>query len=282
MRDNWNCIKGSIIGAFIGIVLALRFGQEYWYGLFIGLAVGGIISYVMADIKGFLKAIPEAWKRAKGWRLTAAQRKLLKEFFLRLLAFMPAMFTFYFSLFYLLRNDVMSEGFSLVNLLAISSFGGLIGGVFFAVLTPSDEMGIKCLRQAMRWVLIGNPVSVSIWILPVAVYFLASGLVWLKDKLLNIVPVIIEKAPEAVLLIVGMVFLFLWNLYILIHTRSRFLVLVDTMLAIVIGYIVGITTSLNIITCATIGAGLGPIFFLINKELIAVRWLKLKPANCTK
>jgi len=74
MKSNSQCLIGCLIGALIGTYLALKLGQEYWYGLFAGMAVGGPTSWLISDLTGFLKAIPRAWDRAKGWRLSQKQK----------------------------------------------------------------------------------------------------------------------------------------------------------------------------------------------------------------
>jgi len=196
----------------------------------------------------------------------------LKQYLIDAVAYIPLMMTICLMFFGFL--GILAPLWSLREYIVISMTIGLILGAIYSLQKEKEES--EQLKEALEIAAVVNPISVCIWIGPAIYYGIILGAVWLRERLLDVM----EVVPGWLTKTLKMLCLFVWNLYILIHSKSRAMVLVDTIIAITVGYIVGMTTSYSIIACSLIGAAIGPILFIINKEIVASRLLKLKPANC--
>lgn len=69
-RIFWPVATGSWMGALVGLEIAYSAQVLYWWGLVIGIMIGGMSAYLLGKWRQMLHAIPEAYRRVRGHRLS--------------------------------------------------------------------------------------------------------------------------------------------------------------------------------------------------------------------
>lgn len=245
------------LGALVGTLVALALGAHWWLGLF----AGGIVGYLAFDLRAVLLAIPAAW------RATAAIFPSINDLKLRMLiGFWLVCFVTYFALWIgmvvlpILRLFTSSWGSGLVG------YGIVVG--LFSVYFGLSAMISPQSGEEMRW---RGKKSLE---------ELESSF---RDEVKTMIfeeftPVVIGRGvlfcivriPRAGLSVVRGICLFLWNLYLSIHSNLRVLCLVDSAIGTFLGYLLGSALAGGLIAC---------VWGILNYEILAKRVLRTVPVR---
>lgn len=260
-RDNGDvalaCGLGATIGGLIGheqgILLAL-----------IGVVVGGLIGYLMYDINGVIRALPDAWTKARqsyqkalGWRPNPLLFRLIGWHFL--MGFSLCIYLFS-CLFGLGAKPLMTLSLFAFGTLVSATLCGFVMAVIFTLCAYSQREGLKSddLPVARRFALALFPPMVVCWHIP-------RGFLWLIKNSPRLGSQAVSFLSRNINAIWQASKTFLWALFLKVHSQRRLICLTDA----AIGAMVGIYSNKVLL-----GAIVGAIVGLINNELVTERWLR--------
>lgn len=269
-RDTGSLALTTFFGILIGLFTAWSLNPlvgSYWpVDLVAGAILGGLFSYLACDCEGAVRAVPRAWSHAcqaaKGvihWQPSAAMKIALKTF--------PVIF--YYCLAYAgwitLAAAVIApfapkpQGFSPILFGAGCTFLLTLLICMIECLNIAFMTNASAKARAVRSdvITIGrdlNPATVLLYYLPRAIY---KGACW--------TPTILRQFGQFGQAIVRLLIIFVWQLYVLIHTQLRLICLLDSVIFI------GGFYFTHSIPFAFLAATLGAIWGVINYVVIAPR-----------
>ena len=225
------CVLGGGVGAFLAHQLFYPSG----WSLLLGFLLGGLVSYLAYDFKGFIVAIPQAWRKTVDGMseifpafvaLAICASNVLPFFSMRLLG-------------------LSVETTKLLELILVFTLmAGMLTNLFRMIAKDSDQN----MDQRERTILMA--------------------------KQLNPFTNLLVGVPYLIFVIVKYTALFLprfiWNVFILIHSELRLLCLFDGGLGAVAGALI-----VDSATGTLVGALAGGIFGVLNFEIISKKVLKV-------
>ena len=269
-------------GAGIGYLLAVRFGVHLWW---LGVLVGGVIGYLVYDIKQIVESIPRAWQYAKEKNQLSVDWKIVRStleaiailgYIVVVLVCVPMEWGSLVRKF-LTAHGIRTSNGSLADFgIIITCLSGVYFGLFlfFECRTNKKE---KYRKSEMDfWVSTGiyrvlkfakkNLITYFITTIlstPIALVLFAGNIILIIARGVLLVP----KYGELAIKFAGD---FQWKAFKLIHSDLRILVLVYSVSGGTIGYF-----------CHSILFGMlvGGIGGVVTYKLILIRWLKLQPKN---
>ena len=265
-------------GAGIGYLLAVRFGVHLWW---LGVLVGGVIGYLVYDIKQIVESIPRAWQYAKEKSQLNVDRKtvmvILKETGVLVYVLFTALFL---QIMYgpLAKKFLTTHGIRIDNNSFAESVIGLIC-FFGCALSLSLYFNYRTRKKVKDYE------SDKVFLTRLGLYqtlkfaernfftYLVMSILGSPIVLVLIIWNILSIIINAILLVPSLVKFttrFLWKAFKLIHSDLRILVLVYSVTGGTIGYF-----------CHSILFGMlvGGIGGVVTYKLISILWLKLQPKN---
>ncbi|MEK7518727.1 MAG: hypothetical protein AAB549_02275 [Patescibacteria group bacterium] len=249
----------TFFGVLFGSLVALALQQVWMLGALIGgIASAGISAYILFNAKEFLVAIPMAWSKAIHWRPSKETIALFQFFgpFLSIgcvsaLSWLPVI---------LLNSSVTGTVFIfMVTGMSIVSFFG-----FISQYSAGREFLLTRETEKIIWRDLGK---LLIWLSPLVVF-----------AILYYVPAMFRLIFQTALQVVGR---FAKELFILVHCRDRAMCMVDSSLGMVVAFLVqqqflggGPLLSVGSIL---VGGLAGTVLYFFNREVVAIRWLKVQP-----
>jgi hypothetical protein len=233
---------------------AMELGRSWWW---LGLMVGAAVGYFSHDWRAVVRAIPDAYRAARGWVPPEGLWKVA-------------------------WSDAMAAG-TAMSWVCVWSFGCAVVLGAAGEGTPPDDMVRSIpllflftpLAMAITWViratyLVRNPDRifaeptydremltfrhsapyVLCWTLPVWIVRAAPGLV--LDGLAGMVAAVAHLRS------------FAWELFVRIHSEARTICMLGAAVGASVGYLAG---------SATVGALVGGALGFLSYRLITVRWL---------
>lgn len=258
-REAGKVFLACAIGAGIGSLVALEMARAFWW---IGLLVGGLAGYLSYEWRAVLRAIPAAYRAARGWHPPRGYWQSIRLFFVLISAIVLWCSAL---LFVSVVDEVPPEQLThnLVNLawgVAGMFTAGLLLVIGFAIayrnVTP-DENYLSAMRKANFWMF---PPIVLFWHLP-------RGIWWVARRLPRAMALTIVGIARGIVAFIRFMKRFIWQLFLRIHSEMRLLCGIDAMLGAAVGYFAG---------SAIIGALAGGLFGVLNYAVVTERWLKPK------
>ncbi len=252
-RETGKVFMACAIGAGIGSLVALEVAQAFWW---LGLIVGGLAGYLSYEWRAVMRAIPVAYRAARGWHAPERYWQQVWWFFVIFVNVSS-----WLTAFFLASNFGAERPVSISELIygiAVSYMGVFPPVVSLAIanrnITPSTTT-ITAMRQASYWLF---PPIVVFWHLP-------RGIWWLMKCLPRVAVVIAVGIAHGAVAFVRFLRRFSGELFLRIHSELRLLCGVDAMLGAAVGYFTG---------SALVGALVGGLFGVLNYAVVTERWLK--------
>lgn len=244
----------ALLLAYVGSVIAEQLGTLWWIGLIIGFTLG----YVGYDVRGFVRAIPAAFRRAstrpepsitaKEWvtnvchctfyTIGAGTSMVLTMgiLFAPLVARYPIMYDGS----YLTFVALLAIGWTLVFYLVTSST---------ATNPKHRDSHIELMSILILW---AHPVTFTLRTLPIFAFYALMAVAWTT-----------EKGSEFTCR-------FIRHLFLLVHSHERALFGIDVAIGVAVGHYTG---------NAILGGLTGAVWWIFDWHLISVQWLKIEPAR---
>lgn len=249
------------IRTFLAIACGVAIGlavEPVWQWL--APIIGGIIAYLVVNIRGAVSAVPRAWEMVYNWDYpTKEEREYIRWW---VYAWLSTGMTFGLSilgLFVILKPANFNEE-SYLTCVLMGIYGGFF--MFLVLLTeaerkipddlPKSEQTRRGLQELKRIVRASFPFVILFYHLP-------RGMWWLGRY--GIPRFVTRYVPIAARLV--------WQWFRLVHSDVRLLCFVDAALFTGIGLLAG-----GPIAVWAIGGG---IFGVFNYQIVSVHWLKLVP-----
>lgn len=235
------------LGAGIGTLVALELNHYFWW---VGLLIGGFVGYLSYEFKEVVSTTRQSWHAIIGWRPNWDKLRLRWKYF----------WLFQFCVFLFILN--------LIPIFGIAYFFALIGFIPVATVNLLVFFSYVVL-PVLCFILV--PITPDFWIEK----FSQEELRELKKEMSQIYPtkVYLKWLPCLIKKFSGgmvMVFKFIKNIFILIHSDIRLLCGVDAAIGAGIGYYAG-----SVIIGMLAGGALG----IVNYEFVSRRLLKLHLQN---
>lgn len=250
------------IGAGIGSLVALEMARAFWW---IGLLVGGLTGYLSYEWRAVLRAIPAAYRAARGWQS--------EPFFWPYTGWtMLLIASVIFDIFLIVGIPQVAVGNELPSPLALLViYGSMTTVVAALVISASGAIGVatgsvevahrnSAIEAHRKGCYAFAPPLVLFWHLP-------RGIWWVARRLPRAMIVTVVGIARGVVAFARFMKRFAWELFLRIHSEMRLLCGVDAMLGAAVGYFAG---------SAIIGALAGGIFGVLNYAIVTERWLKPK------
>lgn len=249
------------IGAWIGTFVALEASPMFWW---IGLIVGGLVGYLSYEGHEVAKAVPAAYRAARGWQPPPLYWKSVGLSALlwggiALYGVLPLLAMLAFSPQALLTPTGSVE--VLVSLLGII-MGALVGfWLFVYLLLQRMYFGARELkwraeinRDLLTYIYCSTPPLLLFWHLP-------RG----TGRVLQRIPAATRIAAIGTVAFLRFLCRFGWELFLRVHSEVRLLCGVDALLGTAVGYFAG---------SALVGAIVGGLIGLVNYTLVTEMWLR--------
>ncbi|MDO8183556.1 MAG: hypothetical protein Q7T49_01040 [bacterium] len=272
MRAKWEesfriCLS-VMFGGLIGYLLMDKIATSYelgsyfiWVGL-LGGCVTGAVSYRFGQIT---TACRQTWQKMVTWRPNYEWWMgvgLLVNYLLTIttVTFLVSFFTLL--LFVRESNGLMISTF-FATIFALLSFVLAMVIIIEECVAKIDcrDMMIEATFDPKTF----NPITISFWLLIWTARFVILGgkKVWRWLR---------ENSRRQVMGGTRFAASFCWQVFILIHSRARTIVFIDSGVAALLAYRLGYD-----LTGLLFALFLGGLWGVINYQLVAVCWLKLKP-----
>lgn len=256
MSETMKVFLACALGAFIGTVVALEVNHYFWW---VGPLVGGFVGYISYEFKKVIKAIPVAWRKARGWRPDWQYWRILSAGTFGTLGLFQTTTVFMLLFFSATRPiSVVNERFIITTFIVMTITGFVFG---FAVLTAELEGRPNQWDFALFRYSRTNPISMIFWVIPRA---MVRSIRWTWRH----APAGIEIAFVVGQELSGFAKRFSVELFREIHSDLRLLCGTDAALGAAVGYFAG---------NALIGALAGGLWGALNFEILSIRVLKLVP-----
>lgn len=256
-RETGKVFLACAIGAGIGSLVALEMIRALWW---VGLVVGGLAGYLSYEWSAVLRAIPTAYRAARGWQAPFGYWGFVWWLF-------AVIFSFVCLFAGILTLAVGSEtGWSRAELIKLSY---VIQGMFFAALLVTLGMAIANRNVIPDKAVVRSYRQTSyVLFLPIIVFWhLPRGIWWVARRLPRAMIATAVGIARGIVAFTRFSKRFAWELFLRIHSEMRLLCGVDAMLGAAVGYFAG---------SAIVGALAGGIFGVLNYAVITERWLKPK------
>lgn len=253
-HESWKVLLACAIGVGIGSLVALEMHPMLWW---VGLIAGFATGYLSYEWRAVLRAVPEAWRAARGWTLPPRYFDRV-VWSLALWLNTLIMSTVVTGTLLLCVDDRMDILTVLVMAQTCILFGSCVGG-FLSVAyhmdayrnTLSADQSVRSLKQAAIFMF---P--------PVILFFLPlCGIWWCVRR----IPTGVRIVAHGAMALARFLRAFVWNLFLRIHSEMRLLCGVDAMLGTIVGYCSG---------SALVGAVIGGTFGVVNYAVVTKRWLE--------
>lgn len=254
-------------GSGIGTLLALQF-HTLWI---LGLIIGGVLGYLVYDIPQVLKAVPKAYKYAKGQHFNISWKDILGA--LRIISQVILVFTIVFILPIGVWMYFDEKHYLSVFFLLMMPFWAVMNA-FILIGADASLADYKKIVEDQRGPFV---VTRTTWIIKVArknkllmIFFIFFAPVAISINILMWLGRILFYIPKAIWDATEFTCNFCWKLFKFIHSDLRLLVGIDS----VIGGFAGFLSS-NIL----IGIVAGAVWGFINYYIVSLKILKLKPVH---
>ncbi|MDO8621656.1 MAG: hypothetical protein Q7R80_00290 [bacterium] len=248
------------IGVGLGILTGRAIGGAFAWML--GAALGGASAYVLFAPIAALRAIPAAYRAARGWHLTSEQWEEVRWTIWAILSPFTSMLAVVFTIAWCDKDQtIVSTSMGWAKIVFPTVVFGTLIGMMGAILTE-----VKLLKPPTGWSeWCGRmPVRRSVaahTLLPVLLFWHLPRTLWLVATVF--VPGVASFVGH-----------FAWQWFRLVHSDLRMICLADAFLFAGIGTLVG-----GPILAWMVGGG---AFGVLNYHVVSVRWLKLQPIRSAK
>lgn len=268
-RESWKVFLACAIGAGLGSLVALEVHRYLWW---VGLIAGGFTGYLSYEWRAVLRAIPAAYRAARGWVPDWLFWKHVAWWWLNSINI--CFYAFGLMFFLVLTKAVPHEksALPLSSWQAVSVMAAitiplcLLLAMFIASL---DQQNVEPCSDAMEWRKnrVRETAKISYFIAPHMLFFwhLPRVIWWMLKRLPRAVLIAVPEMASDVVDAVGFFRRFAWQLFLRIHSEMRLLCGLDAMLGAAIGYFTG---------SALVGAVAGGLCGVLNYAVVTERWLK--------
>jgi hypothetical protein len=271
------------IGAVIGYLLAKRFGIHLWY---LGTLAGGILGYLLYDIKQIVEAIPRAWKYARekskfkiDWKAVGFVMKVFGWIALILLIVIgiPVIYEKFavksLAMYGIEVKNGMFLDFTKDALIFMAAYLNVLIAMEFHIRKDksrdSKDQKVFYMQTGIWNILRFSKKNWFTFLLTTFLCFPLAVLLIVRSALLLLIWGI-SVLPKYGKLAIKFCGNFLWMLFKLIHSDLRLLVGIDSVIGGTVGYFCN---------SILIGMLVGGLWGLINYKLVSIWWLKLKPRH---
>lgn len=233
------------------VFCGLQYGLGLWAIVPASLA-GGCFGWLACDFADAKRSVKIAWKQVVGWKPNV---EWWKDFGLANAGACSTLFSMFFWLLSLDRDVhfAVAAGVSAILAIMFSLFATILG---LAIETQMlDDKSKKFLKVLLfRWNVVSLPFSL--------LWYFGKGVIWLLPR----VPFAVKTAGK-----------FLWHAFILAHSSKRRICFIGTTIGAIAGLLFASMNGVNLVLGVVLPGILGALFSLIWNEIVAVRWLGIKP-----
>lgn len=258
IKETKNTLVGVFFGGFTALLLGVAATREYDLGLGMILPTvlcGSFLGWLFCDLPDTKRSVKTAWKQVVGWH---PDTKYWRESLLAGAGMGSLIFSFSFWLL-VPALFVHKDPLFFVGVVGISVTLAIIFGIMFFLIAPLTGMRIEAEEEwlfrslLLRWNFVAAPFSL--------IWYFGKGTV----RLLRRVPFAVKTTGK-----------FMWRVFVLAHSDNRRIAAIGTGFGTTAGFLYAYFTKDDLLACAVLGGILCAIFFVIWRELVAVRLLGIK------
>ncbi len=249
------------IGAAFGALVASKLGSWYWI---IGPLLGLLVGYLSYEFKAVIRAIPVAWRAARGWRPTY-RKTIPRLIWWSLLAWFEGLF-YPIAAIAALTNVWKQPGDIYMAFVTLLGFTAVL---FWSSLCPiegDDSLSTETIEKrtvlARKFFFYAFP--------PITAYFILRGIAWVIIRLPRAIFISLRALVLGVVAVLYFFGRFGWHLFVRIHSEKRLICAADALLGATIGHLAGKSSLAAMAVAAVAGYFLG----FVNYAVVTERWLK--------